>query len=188
MTVTLIATTTVTDGSTNRIDFNSIPADYTDLLLVVSARTQQAVTVATLFAWIGTTLSSAIRTANYSARLLEAAGPDSGPFTSAQTADGQWNISIAVPGANSTANTFSSYSIYIPNYTGSTTKSISAEAVGENNAAQAYHAIFSGLVNAANAQAPMTRFAVETIGNMAIGSTASLYGITKGSSGGVTVS
>jgi hypothetical protein len=90
-------------------------------------------------------------------------------------------------GNSSTANTFGNALIYISNYASSNAKSVSIEAVAENNATTARQDLNAALWNNS---AAITSIALtwEQATNFAVGSSATLYGITKGSSGGVVVS
>jgi hypothetical protein len=88
-------------------------------------------------------------------------------------------------GGASTANTFSNSSIYIPNYRASTAKSISVDTSTERNTVNSINAIVAGLWNSSDAITSLTLTA--EVGNFAQYSSATLYGITKGSNG-VTVS
>jgi hypothetical protein len=85
-----------------------------------------------------------------------------------------------------TANTFGNIQIYFPNYAGSTNKSYSVDSVTENNETVAYQTILAGLWS--NTAAITTATFTAESGNFAIGSTISLYKITKGSDGIVTTS
>jgi hypothetical protein len=49
--------------------------------------------------------------------------------------------------SSTTANTFGSSQIYISNYSGSTAKTVSVDAVNENNATAAYQTILAGVWN-----------------------------------------
>lgn len=78
-------------------------------------------------------------------------------------------------GSTTTASTFGNGSMYIPNYTSSTVKSISIDAVDENNATTAYAFLNAGLWNNTAAISSITFFAGATA--FAANSTFSLYGI-----------
>jgi hypothetical protein len=90
------------------------------------------------------------------------------------------------PAATATASTFGNFSLYFPNYAGSTNKSYSTDGVGENNATEANQVITAGLWSQTTAINAIALYA--SSGNLAEYSSATLYGITKGSSGGVVVS
>ena len=122
----LITSTTVGSGGAADITFSSIPSTYTDLCLKLSARTNAA----------GDTYDNLKvypngATTNLSSRYL---GSYSGTtvFSATSTAG---IIANAADGASATASTFANTEIYIPNYAGSTNKSMSVDAVAETNAA-----------------------------------------------------
>jgi hypothetical protein len=175
MTMTLISTTTVGSGGATEITFSSIPQTYTDLYLVVSARSTGSTTNETVILKF-----NGVTTNQTSRSLLGDGGSASSPAYS--------NLLIRdIPGASSTSNTFGSSSIYIPNYAGSTNKSVSVDHVNENNSTNAYFQdIFAGLWSSTAAITSVT-YKPNDGGNLAQYSTASLYGILKGS-GGATVS
>jgi hypothetical protein len=120
-------------------------------------------------------------TANFSQRYLQG-------FGTGVTSATQTNLLvIATSPSTTTSNTFSNNSLYIPNYAGSTNKSFSVDSVFENNATTARQQITAGLWS--------NTAAITTIGftvgggtTFVSGSTISLYKITKGSDGIVTVS
>jgi len=120
-----IATVTVGAGGASSIAFSSIPATYTDLKLVISARTNQT-------SWNDNSIVrfNSDSGNNYSSRRLNGSGSTADSSSNASQ-DGfyYWNFN----GANATASTFSNNEMYIPNYTSSNQKSFSAERVVENN-------------------------------------------------------
>jgi hypothetical protein len=148
-------------GSTN-FDFTVIPATYTDLMIVVSARSTSTGDIFNI-AFNG---SSSSFTGKYV--YWENTTANSGSLAQY---GGRVNTS------STTASTFSSTSIYIPNYAGSTNKSYSSDSVSENNAAAAPGSMIAGLWSntAAITQVTLTPSA----GNFAQYSTATLYGISK---------
>ena len=171
----LIQTVTVGAGGAASIDFTSIPQTGTDLLLVVSARSQNAIIYDSLFFGFNGSNS------NFSARYLRADG--SSPFSNT------WSNAVSdasATGNSATANTFGNFQLYIPNYTGSTNKSLSIDSVTENNATNAYQYLHAGLW-ANTAAITSLNFVIGGGGNVGQHSTASLYLITKGS-GGASVS
>lgn len=115
-----IASTTV-ESPVSTVTFSSIPSGYTDLILVVSARGSRSAN--TDFLQIKFNSSSSSYTAIY----LYQSGGTSGASTSAT------DIYVPINGNNSTTNTFGNGLFYIPNYTSSNYKSVSAEAVQEMN-------------------------------------------------------
>jgi hypothetical protein len=81
-----------------------------------------------------------------------------------------------MPTAGNTASTFSNIEIYIPNYAGSTNKSFSIDAVGENNATAAYAGLVAGLWSTSSA---ITAISIASTTLFAEFSTATLYGISN---------
>ena len=162
----------------NSITFTSIPQTYTDLLVVFSLR-----------AVSGNHPSSSISlntygTGTYTRRQLAGSGSAASSNT---TTESELYLS-QIPAADNTANTFGNTQVYIPNYTSSATKSLSADLVSEQNATQAYQAITSG---SWDQTAAVTSVSLQTYGrsiNLAQYSSATLYGITAGSDGTTTVS
>jgi hypothetical protein len=175
---TVIAHTEVGSGGAANITFSSISSSYTDLLLVYSLRSSRS---GELDDPVAFTFNSA--TTNYSERYILGSGsgsPSSGTFATSFLIGGY------MPAASVTANTFGNGVIYIPNYAGSQAKSVSVDHVHENNATTAYQSISAALWNDSTA---ISSIVIKgQISNLVQYSSATLYGITKGSSGGVSVS
>jgi hypothetical protein len=172
----LLETVTVGSGGAASIVFNSISADYDDLLLVVSARTNKADSVST------GSISFNGSSSNFTNRTLLGAG--SSVFSADYTTTRQINSYNA---NTSTANTFSTHSVYIPNYRSSVAKSFSAEGATENNGGYYELGIMANLWNVTN---PITSITLANEGtvNFVQHTTASLYGIKRGSDGTTVVS
>ena len=174
MSMTLIATATVT-GSAADIVFSSIPQTFTDLQVLLSVKGSAA-------------------TSDLSALITQLNGSGSGSFRdlrgNGSSTNSNNNASSGQIGVlqRSGATGFGSVSVYIPNYTGTTAKSISTDSVTENNATTAYQAITATLFSGITTGITSLLFGDGSAGGgFAVGSTASLYGILKGS-GGATVS
>jgi hypothetical protein len=172
MSMTLIAHTEL-GSAQNTVEFTSIPSTFTDLLVVVSLRsTFGAVVTDGNLTFNGTS-------ANLTGRLLY--GDGSGVGSASYTAIRYWH-----PGSTATSNTFANMQVYIPNYASSANKSVSIDQVSENNGTLSWQALFAGLWSNS---AAINRVTFSDInGNFGQYSSATLYGITKGSSGGVVVS
>ena len=170
---------TITLASTaGGVIFSSIPQTFTDLLIVVSARSLRT---GNNFEYLGLFINNTF--SGYSTRALEGSGSSARSFTEASYR----NIGL-IPTASATANTFGNAQIYIPNYTSSVNKTASGDSVTENNATEAYQTLnaFTQTITGA-----VTRVDFDTASSgagFAIGSTFSLYGITKGSDGITTAS
>jgi len=173
MSMTLIEHIEVASAQ-NSINLSSIPADYTDLYLVLSGRS----TDATTFHYVNVSFNGS--TTNRSGRQLYGTGAATG--SQALT-----NGNTALISANATtSNTFGSVGIYIPNYTSSNAKSASIDGVSENNATASYQTIDAFLWNDTSAITSITL--TLSGGNFAQYSSATLYGITAGSDGTTVVS
>ena len=157
------------------ISFNSIPQDYTDLVLLVSSRSDGAFTSSEIDIALNGSSS------DFTGRYLYGSGSAAGVATDTTLV----GVSSA---ASNTADTFGNATIYIANYTGSTNKSISTDSVGESNATTAYMAIAATLWSQTAAITSLTLQLDNGVRNFVAGSTASLYKITKGSDGIVTTS
>ena len=151
------------------MSFSSIPSTYTDLKLVVSARTTEA-------NWYSNMLMNfnGSSAANYSFLRFIGIGSGTstdGPFTSQTTI-----YAGEVDGSTATSNTFGSTDIYMPNYAGSTYKSVSIDKVMENNSASNN---ILGFVAAlwSNTSAINSITLTPASGNFVQYSTATLYGI-----------
>ena len=125
----LIASSTVGSGGASEINFSSIPSTFTDLSLRLSLRTSYSGIADDLYLKFNNSTA-----ANYSFRTLLA----NGSTVRSQAASGQTLLYCAgINAATSTSSTFSNIDIYIPNYAGSTNKSVSVDNVIENNATTA---------------------------------------------------
>jgi hypothetical protein len=164
-TYTLIASSTVGAGGAASIDFSSIPATYTDLIVKVSARNDTASIQNLNMKFNGSTSS-------LSMKYLDGAG--SGTPTSGSATVGNIGGNF---GTGATANTFSNTEVYIPNYAGSNYKSYSADAVTETNATTAYMDLCAGLWSNTAAINQVTVFSQS--GNLVQYSTAYLYGVNN---------
>jgi hypothetical protein len=150
---------------TTSIDFTSIPSTYTDLKVVLSTRISALSSPDFLEMSVNGSLS------NLTSRRVQGNGTGASSST--------FNTSYSVIETNNlTANTFGSTEIYCPNYTSSSAKSFSVEAVTENNATAAYIEMWAWLWNqtAAITSLGFTRTGGQTFLQY---STATLYGISK---------
>jgi hypothetical protein len=166
--MTLIASSTVGSGGSSTITFSSIPSTYTDLQLVVSARSSTGIYQTDCNVQVGN--GSVDTGSNYQTRELygDGASVGSGAFTTT-------NIHPPIAGAGATANTFGNFQLYFPNYAGSTAKSISCDVVTENNATNAAARLAAYLWTGTSAINIITLTAAS--GNFVQYSTAYLYGI-----------
>jgi hypothetical protein len=179
MAMTLISTTTVGAGGAASIDFTAIPGTYTDLFLVASLRDTTGGTGDGGFA-----IRFNASTSGYATRFLGGNGSSATSSTgSSSTLIGN-NGYGGDPYAGTTANTFGSISVMIPNFAGSSAKTASIDAVGENNATTAYQSIAAASWTGTSAITQVTLLPATLFAQYSV---VSLYGITKGS-GGATAS
>jgi hypothetical protein len=165
-TLELISSVTVGSGGAATVSFSSIPGTYTDLLLQTSLRSDTAaVSTSNLISFNGVTT-------NLSSRWL-ISNPS---FYVASNSNASVIYAGEIPAASTTASTFSSDLIYIPNYSSSSNKSISIDSVGENNSTNAWALLDAGLWASSSAINAITLTAT---GNFTQYSTAYLYGISK---------
>lgn len=163
VTYKLIETVTVGAGGSASITFSSIPQTYTDLVLVSSLRSTSASND------LAMTLAFNGSTSNFTSRYLYGNVP-AGTAVSGSNAFYHGNMN----GAGSTASVFTSTSLYIPNYTGSTNKSYSVDNTMENNSTTSYPFLVAGLWSVTSA---ITSVTITNASNFAQYSSASLYGI-----------
>lgn len=154
----------VGSGGAASITFSGIPQIYTDLYLVISARGSSGTAP-------GVLLKPNNSASNMTWRYLR--GDGSSPATSS----GSDSTIGVTDGSNPTASTFGSLSCYIPNYTASAAKPMSAESVTENNGTTAYQWMQANLWNDTTAISSIVL--VLSIGNFEAGSSATLYGVGR---------
>jgi len=165
----VISSVTVGSGGAANIEFTSIPQTYTDLKIVFSARMTNSTNVVD-----DVVISINSSTSNFTMRRLFGSGSGT-PFS--DTGGGNYNWISQSPNAGATTNTFGNAEIYIPNYTSSANKSISADSVSENNGTTAY--AFLGAVLWSNTAAITSISLGGFASNFAQYSTAVLYGISN---------
>ena len=170
----LIAKNTL-GSSAASVTFSSIPSTYTDLLLIVSARTDRASQIVDV---VGVRFNG--NTSNYSARIISGANTQA---TSSSVASGAytWGWFAYATAPNATSSTFASNEIVIPNYAGGANKSVSSTFAVENNSGATNEAFLGGIAGLWADTAAITSIdCVVGFGtNFVSGSSFYLYGITK---------
>jgi hypothetical protein len=134
-TYTLISSQTVSSAVTS-VTFSSIPQTYTDLIVLLSGRTD--------FAQVyggGTLRFNGDTGSNYSWKRIYGDGTSAGSSGGTGTGIVDWDMN----GSPTTANTFGSTQIYIPNYAGNSNKSCSIDYTVENNATAGIDGMVAGL-------------------------------------------
>ena len=168
VTYKLIETVTVGSGGAASIAFASIPQTYTDLQLVVSGRSTASNPGYARFALF---ISFNGSSANFTGRDVLGG---SGSTNSTSFSNGR----IGFINANdASANAFSSTSVIIPNYTGSTNKSFGTDFANENNNTnETSMGLVAGLWSITSAITALS-LSIDIGYNFAQYSSASLYGI-----------
>jgi hypothetical protein len=169
-TFTLIASNTVGSGGAASITFGSISSTYTDLQLVVSARSSTGIYQTDCNIQVGN--GSVDTGSNYKTNELYADGTSVAANSFTTT-----NIHPPIAGAGATASTFGNFQVYFPNYAGSTQKSISCDVVTENNSTSAAARLAAYLWTGTSAINIITLTAAS--GNFVQNTTAYLYGINN---------
>jgi hypothetical protein len=158
--------------SASSVTFSNIPqAGYTDLKIVVSARTDSSNVSGygdgLIYYYNGLTT-------NLSTKRIY--GQGNGPVGST---GGSIQYGGMISTAGQTANTFGSSEIYVPNYNSSFSKSSIAEGISENNTTTNQMQMATNLWSSTAAITSIT-FAQESGGtNFAVGSSFSIYGIAN---------
>jgi hypothetical protein len=162
----LIGSVTVGAGGQAAIEFTSIPATYTDLVVSFSLRTTRSLEKDDPVVQFNSNGS------NYSYKVLLGTGSAVSSYSGGTSFIylGECN------GDTSTSSTFSNQTMYIPNYASSNNKSVSIDSGQENNATAANSDMIAGLW--ANSSA-ITSLKIYSVGAHTIKqySTAYLYGI-----------
>ena len=164
-TYTLISSNVLASSAAS-VTFSAIPSTYTDLVLRMSARRSNLATSGSFrmrFNGLTTSIYSftdltSSGSAAYSARAISSAIAE--PETVGDTA---------------TANTFSSHEFYIPNYTATQNKPMSAFSVAEDNATAAEMSVAAYLLSSTAAINEILIYPPS--GNFMTGSSFYLYGI-----------
>jgi hypothetical protein len=165
------STVTVGSGGAVNIEFTSIPATYTDLIILTSLRSTR--TPSTDGSHTALTFNN--NTSNiYSFTHIRGTGSVASSYNESNEAS--MNFYSQANSSADTASTFSNNSFYIPNYSGSGNKAVTVDSVYENNATTAGIHIVRGLW--ANTAAITSIKLAEATGNAwAQYTTAALYGI-----------
>ena len=173
MAYTLIETVTVGSGGAASIEFTGIPQEAgADLVIVCSMRVVDNDNGKILF-------NGDTSTAYTTTRLL---GTGSAVSSTVSTSESLFFMGLT--DQNYTANTFGSAEIRISNYTSSTNKSVSINAVTENNATFARQELGAGVYTTSSPITSLTLKANTT--NTLEHSTASLYLVTTADATGAT--
>ena len=158
--------TVTLSGTASSINFTNIPQTYTDLLIKASLRSTRSDVVAGMLLNVNGS-SSGFATD----KMVYGTGSSEGSTFSGS------NYIAYINADTATASTFGNLDIYIRNYTTSDSyKSISVDALTENNATAAYSTLWSP---AWNSSSPITSIGIQSANsaNLMQYSSATLYGI-----------
>jgi hypothetical protein len=171
-TYTLIDSEVLTSSQAS-VTFSAIPATYTDLVLRISARTNNAGTVTDSIeiTFNGDTAS------NYSTRIV--AGSGSAAFSDQYSNNVPSRAWYGATGNTATASTFGSTEVYIPNYLVSQNKQISIFGLGETNATAAYRSAVASLWRNTAAITSILLDPLDGSASFQTGSSFYLYGISN---------
>lgn len=172
MSYELISTVEVGAGGAASIEFTGIPDDGTDLLLLTNLRLS---TGNSPFAYWRANSDSG---SNYTHIRLAGDGSTASSASQSNIAQG-WIGRVS--GGSDTASTFGNTATYFSNYTSTTDKSVSSDAVSENNATYAEQYLIATKYTTSSAISSLS--VLPASGTIAQYSTASLYKITAGDSG-----
>lgn len=179
---TLISSIAVGVGGAANITFTSIPATYTDLTLILSARTVTGLGQETMRVQLNADTGN-----NYSTRTLYTDTVNSVSSTS-YTSIPYFLNSGWLPGDNNTASVFGNIEITFPNYTSSANKLVQFNSTSETNLASATGILAVAAGTWANSAAITSIKLYGDYGqNFARYTNAYLYGTLKGT-GGATAS
>ena len=158
------STVTVGSGGAANIEFTSIPATYTDLVVKFSVRSDTGSNSAQIQLQLNSAAGSAL--------VLRGSGAAATSYSNSLEME-----TGRADGGGSTSNVFTNGEFYIPNYANATAHSVSSDAVTENNGATAYAELTANLSTSTAAVTAVKLLVSST--NFVQYSTASLYGILK---------
>ena len=167
-TYTLISSNTLSSSAAS-VTFSSIPSTYTDLVLRVSARTDESAVKTTMKVNINNDTTSG----NYSSTTLYTQNGTT--VTSIRNNTATYLYPYYADGATATSNTFNSFELYIPSYTASQKKPLSASIAREDNTTAVDLGVVANLWQGTAAVSSLQLDANGT--NFVSGSSFYLYGI-----------
>jgi len=159
-----IATVTVGSGGAANIEFTSIPATYTDLVVKLSSRTDRAAGNAEFFVKFNGSSADFTSKKLYGDASSATVGSNSG-------------VGGVSNAANNTASAFGSAEIYIPNYASANNKSFSMDSVQETNGAGNSYLYLNAMLWSITSAITSITLYPEDSKNWVQYSTATLYGI-----------
>lgn len=165
-------------SAASSITFSSISGDFTELYLVISARSDRSGAVDDPLR-----ISFNGSSSNFTRRVLFG----SGASAATQSASDNY-LRIDLPAASSTSNVFCNASVTIPNYASSNYKSLSIDGVNENNTTNSYYQMIQATLWSDTSAITSISLTPLVGTNLVANSSATLFGITAGSDGTTAVS
>jgi len=169
-----ISTVTVGSGGASTIEFTSIPQTYTDLMVRLSARTDESGQgrsyVRLRFNSSSSTIYNYCWMFGYDGDVANSVGG---------SPESNGNV-LVIPAANATANVFGNNDVIIPNYAGSNNKSYFIDGGSENNSSSIYMvSLCSSIWSSTDAITSITFYPVSvgSANKFVQHTTATLYGI-----------
>ena len=165
-----ISTVTVGSAGSSAIEFNNVPQNYTDLMVKLSTKSTTTSTLLLLRMKLNGTNA-------FTWKSLVSEGTTAGSYIQTSYGADVTTHGTMVGTVSTTTNTFGVAELFIPNYSGSSTKAYSMESLSEGTFSGSFIWTLSGLFSST---APITSltFYPES-GSFAQYSTATLYGIRK---------
>lgn len=161
---------TLCDGSSASVNFNNIPQDYQDLMVVVNGRSS--------YTGAFTTYSVYVNNAIYSLTSFTNLTGDGSTAASGRASGGAYGASLYIPGVSSAAGYFSPSITHILDYKGTVNnKLIISKALSEVNSGGGYLQYQATLYRDAS---PITFVSIATNGSWVAGSRVSLYAVKAG--------
>lgn len=162
-----IATATATSGGASSFTFDNIPQIFTDLKIQASLRTNRATQV-----WDDIKISFNSSTTGYSFRFLQQSSTNAGG-SDENISNTIWTLN----GNGASSNCFGNGEIYIPNYTGSESKSWWGRSDSTNNTTTESYIMY--WVNRWGNPNPITSLSLSPVNGTSFQqySSATLYGI-----------
>lgn len=174
MSMTHIQRITAT-GSQSVLDFQNIPQGYTDLVLLVSARHPTTTSNAEHYITINGLAGNGTLTDTLFLR-----GNALGSAISYSVNNSGALFQVNFQNSASAANTFSSFSMYMQNYSNNAiNKTFSIDSIQETNSTETFQILASGVIRQTSPITSLQYNVGGAGGNWVAGTMASLYGITR---------
>jgi hypothetical protein len=163
-------------GGVSQINLTGIPQNYTHLQLLISIRTSYGTSNASMGLYLNG------NSQGHTSRVVVGTGSAISTFTVSNRPYDFW-----VNGATSTASLFGATAVIIPNYAGSTKKTLATRTVASDNSTSAIVG-FTGAETDMTSAISSINIIPDSASTIQEHSTVTLYGIAGGSDGTTTIS